>query len=83
MQGSPAPIPASLQVSHRIYRYVTNKSRFLPTKHVLYPQCCLKYRIVLDVLRPEEVVTEVGDQVVKVKEVGGRVKKKRKTINKS
>ena len=42
---------------------------------MLYPQCCLKYRIVLDVLRPEEVVTEVGDQVVKVKEVGGRVKK--------
>ena len=85
MQGSPAPIPASLEVSHRIYRYVTNKSRFLPTKHVLYPQCCLKYRIVLDVLRPEEVVTEVGDQVVigQGKRGGGQGEKRRKTIDKS
>ena len=63
-------------LSQRVY--VTNKSRFLPTKRVLYPQFCLKYRIVLDVLRPGEVVTEVGDQVVNVEEVVGSVKKKTK-----
>ena len=65
-----------LQVRHLAYRYITCKSKFLPTKRLLQPQCYLKYRIVQDVLRPGEVVTEVGDQVVKVEEVVGRVNKK-------
>ena len=71
----PSESTPCLQLRHLAYRYITCKSKFLPTKRLLQPQRCLKYRIVLDVLRPGEVVTEVGDQVVKVEEVVGRVKK--------